>query len=49
MIFFEDKYWPEFNFWDFLKVILRYSINYKSHIKLIKELENKNSFDILTK
>jgi ditrans,polycis-polyprenyl diphosphate synthase len=38
MLFFEDKYWPDFNFYDFVKIILKYNIDYKSHIRAINEL-----------
>lgn len=39
MLFFLDKFWPEFNFSDFMKIILRYNIDYKSHYKKINELQ----------
>jgi ditrans,polycis-polyprenyl diphosphate synthase len=40
MIFFEDKFWPDFNFYDFIKILLRYNIDYGKHIKSINELIN---------
>jgi ditrans,polycis-polyprenyl diphosphate synthase len=40
MLFFLDKFWPEFNFSDFIKIIIRYNIEYKSHFKKIVELQN---------
>ena len=46
MLFFVDKYWPEFNFKDFLNILIRYNIDYKSHYKKIKELEINNNFII---
>jgi ditrans,polycis-polyprenyl diphosphate synthase len=46
MLFFVDKYWPEFNFRDFLNIIIRYNIDYKSHYKKIVELEKNNNFSI---
>jgi ditrans,polycis-polyprenyl diphosphate synthase len=47
MIFFLDKYWPEFSFKEFLGIIIRYNINYKSHFRKIKELEKNNNFKII--
>lgn len=47
MIMFVSKYWPEFSFYDFFYILLRYNYNYSSHIKSLKDLEDKHSFPIL--
>jgi ditrans,polycis-polyprenyl diphosphate synthase len=44
MIFFVDKFWPEFSFLDFMKILLRYNIDYSNHTRKLKELEKINSF-----
>ena len=46
ILFFVDKYWPEFSLKDFLMIIIRYNIDYKSHIGKIKILEKQNKFPI---
>jgi ditrans,polycis-polyprenyl diphosphate synthase len=43
MLFFIQKFWPDFNYFDFMQILIRYNINYKSHLRNIKELEEKNS------
>jgi ditrans,polycis-polyprenyl diphosphate synthase len=44
MLFFVDKFWPDFQFKDFLSTLLRYNIYYKEHLKKINELESHNEF-----
>lgn len=47
MIIFVKKYWPEFSFYDFFCILIRYNYNYTAHINYLKELEEKHSFPIL--
>jgi len=44
MLFFVDKFWPDFQLKDFLIILLRYNIYYKDHFKKINELETTNGF-----
>ncbi len=46
MIFFLDIYWPEFSYKQFIDVIIRYNINYKSHVDKLRMLQNENDFKI---
>jgi ditrans,polycis-polyprenyl diphosphate synthase len=46
ILFFIDKFWPDFTYLDFLSILIRYNLNYNSHMKKIKELEEKNNFMI---
>lgn len=46
MLFFIEKYWPELNFYDYFLILLRYNYNYKSHRKLISEIERNNGVEI---
>jgi len=48
MVFFVDKLWPDFSFKDFLSILIRYQINYKSHYQKLKQLEEKNEFPIIS-
>jgi ditrans,polycis-polyprenyl diphosphate synthase len=46
ILFFVDKYWPDFNYIDFLNILIRYNIDYKSYFRKIKFLEDENNFSI---
>lgn len=46
MLFFVDKFWPDFRFKDFLSILLKYNIYYKDHYRKINELEIKNGFTL---
>ena len=46
MLFFLDTYWPDFSYMDFINILIRYNINFNSHVRLIKELEEKNGLPI---
>ena len=48
MIFFVDKYWPEFSYKDFMIILIRYNIDHNSHLKKLKNLEVIHKFPILT-
>jgi hypothetical protein len=41
MIFFVDKFWPDFNIFDLMKIILRYNNYFSTHQKLLKQLKEK--------
>ena len=47
-LYFVDKFWPEFGFKDFFQILISYNIEYKSHLRKLKELEEKNNFKIIT-
>jgi ditrans,polycis-polyprenyl diphosphate synthase len=45
-IYFIDKFWPEFSFRDLFYILMMYNVDYKSHLRKIKELEEINNFKI---
>jgi ditrans,polycis-polyprenyl diphosphate synthase len=45
-LYFIDKFWPEFSFKDLFYILMMYNIDYKSHLKKIKELQETNNFEI---
>lgn len=46
-IYFLDKFWPEFSFRDLFDIIIKYNLDYKSHLRKIRELEQTNNFKII--
>lgn len=48
IIIFIDKFWPELSFYDYFKILLKYSYNYPSHREKLKTLEKENNFEILS-
>ena len=48
IIIFIDKFWPELSFYDYFKILLKYSYNYPSHREKLKRLEKENNFEILS-
>ncbi len=46
MLFFIDKFWPEINFFDYLKILMRYNYSYKSHMHKVKEIEKNNNIEL---
>lgn len=45
-LFFIEKNWPEFSYYDFFKIILQYNFNSKENRKNLKELSEKNDYKI---
>jgi ditrans,polycis-polyprenyl diphosphate synthase len=46
MLIFMEKLWPEISFYDYFLVLLKYNYNYKSHMKMLKEIEIINKLQI---
>lgn len=46
LIIFVDKKWPEFNIFDYFKILMRYSYNYYDYKTKLKILEKDNDFPI---
>lgn len=46
MLFFVNKFWPDFNYLDFMNILIRYNINFKTRLQNIRSLEEKNNFII---
>ena len=43
MLCFENKLWPEFSFFDFVKIIIRYQINFHERYRNLEELALNNT------
>jgi ditrans,polycis-polyprenyl diphosphate synthase len=46
MLCFVNKLWPDFSLMDFLKILLRYQIDYPTRYQNLEELSLKNQFKI---
>jgi undecaprenyl diphosphate synthase len=46
MLCFVNKLWPDFSLMDFLKILLRYQIDYPTRFQNLEELSLKNQFKI---
>lgn len=46
-LFFIDKMWPDFGFFDLISIILKYNLGYKDNLERLKLLEANNNFNIL--
>lgn len=40
MLIFSEKNWPDLSYYDFIKILLKYHINYSLHLENLKRIEN---------